>query len=90
MAVKNVDLNVLIRDPEGNIVSTENALGTTEDEGVTVVVPVGYVPHIGTVPIADVSLTLIPLPEVKPPASVVGRSDDFEAGNSTIIFAFPT
>lgn len=89
MATKNVDLNVLIRDPEGNIVSTENALGITEDEGVTVTVPVGYVSHIGSVPIADVSLTLIPMPEVKPPLAVVGRTDDFETGNSTITFAFP-
>ena len=90
MATKNVDLNVLIRDTEGNIISTQNALGTTEDEGVTVIVPVGYVSDIGSVPIADVTLTLIPQPEVKPPSAVVGRTDDFETGNSTITFSFPS
>lgn len=90
MVMKNVDINVLRRDPEGNITSTENAIGTTEDDGVTVIVPLGYVSHIGDVPIADVSLTLIPQPEVKPPSAVVSRMDDFETGNSTITFSFPS
>ncbi len=31
---KTADLSILIRDPEGNIVGNQNAIGTTDDEGV--------------------------------------------------------
>ena len=89
MATKNVDLNVLIRDTEGNIVSTQNALGTTEDEGVTVIVPAGYVSDIGSVPIADVTVKLIPLPIDLAPTAVVSRTDDLEANTCTVVFQYP-
>lgn len=88
MTTKNVDVAVLTRDPEGNIIASQSATGVTEDEGETVVTSLGYVMNISSVPISDVFITLIPLPEIKPPAGVISRTDDIENGTSTLVFSY--
>lgn len=89
MTLKNVYISALMRDPEGNIIGADNATGQTEDEGVTCVVPVGYLSNITTVLPADITVTLIPLPSVVLPTGVLSRVDDVEAETTTVVFAYP-
>lgn len=88
MTTKTVDLSLDARDAEGNVYFTHPAIGTTENEGVTVVIPIGYLPPIEVTPLSDLRMTLIPPPEPKHPVSLVSRVDDAEAGTSTLTFAF--
>jgi hypothetical protein len=87
MTTKTVAIQVLIRDPEtSEVISCDNATGTTEDDGVTVVIGNGYAPNILSVPPVDILRTLIPPPvDLAAPASV-SRVDDAEANTSTLTF----
>jgi hypothetical protein len=88
MTAKNVALALDVRDAEGVIMATHNAQGVTSDEGLTVVIPLGYLPPIEETPIADLHMTLIPPPEPKAPTALVSRVNDYEAGTSTLTFAY--
>ncbi len=88
MTTKTVDLSLDVRDEEGNVYFTHPAIGTTEDDGVTVVIPIGYLPPIEEAPLSDLRMNLIPLAEPKFPVSLVSRVNDVEAGTSTLTFAF--
>lgn len=87
MTTKTVAIQVLIRDPEtSEVISCDNANGTTEDDGVTVVIGNGYAPNILTVPPADILRTLIPPPTDLPAPASVSRVDDAENNISTLTF----
>lgn len=88
MATKTVDLLLEVRDEEGVVNVTHPAIGTTEDEGVTVVIPLGYIPPLPGAPVSDLRMTLLPLPEPVFPTALISRVDDFEAGTSTLTFSF--
>jgi hypothetical protein len=87
MPTQNCDVAVILRDSEGVQVGSENALGTTEDNGVTVVVPLGYLPSLLTAPLADITRTVIPPPVYLPAPAGVSRLDDVEANTSTLSFS---
>ena len=88
MATKTVDLLLEVRDAEGVVNVTHPAIGSTEDEGVTVVIPIGYIPPLEESPIADLRMTLIPLAQQVYPTALVSRVNDPEAGTSTLTFSF--
>ena len=85
---KTADLSILIRDPEGNIVGNQNAIGTTDDEGVTVAIPLGYLNDIQNVPLSDLTFNVIAPAVPKTPTAVVSRVDDVENNISTIVFGY--
>lgn len=89
MTLKTASIAVLIRDPEGNIIGQENAYGPTDDEGLTVVVPIGYLSNIQNAAEGDITVTIIPPPVINPPAVYEGRVDDVEAELSTITLSYP-
>lgn len=90
MTLKNLAIQVLIRDPDTQeVISAETVQGTTEDEGATVVIPIGYVPNILTVPPADILRTLIPIPTELPLPSGISRTDDVVSETSTLTFTLP-
>lgn len=85
-----VEVQEMLRDAETNeIIGSNRGFGTTEDEGVTVVIPNGYVPMIETTPAEDITVTLLPVPITKVPSSLVSRVNDAEANTSTLVFTFP-
>lgn len=86
MPQKTVSIQVAIRDSEGEIISNDSVQGTTEDEGVTVRIPIGYLPNAGSAPIEDWEILVHTPPTDFNPQSVVSRTDDTEAGTSTIVF----
>ena len=88
MTTKTADISITIRDTEGNPISNQNAIGATNDDGVTVTINLGYLADILTVPPADIVFNLIPPPVPLAPASVVSRTDDVENNTSTITFSF--
>jgi hypothetical protein len=86
MPTEIVAVDAYIRDGEGTVVTVQSAQGTTEDGGVTVVVPNGYLPNIDSVPAADIRVIVSPPPVEHQPAAFVSRVDDAEANTSTITF----
>lgn len=55
---KTVSINFYERDGEGNIIGNPNAVGSTDDEGLTIVVPLGYLPGIENAPPEDVFIVV--------------------------------
>lgn len=88
MPTKGVNIEVDQRAETGEINATHSAYGTTEDEGVTVIIPNGYVPIIETAPITDVRMSLVPPVEPLSPVSLVSRTNDVEANTSTLVFSY--
>ena len=87
---KQVLVEEYLRDPVTNdIVGTNQALGITEDDGLTCVIPNGYVPNIETTPAEDIRVTLIPPQTLITPATLTSRVNDVEANTSTLTFTFP-
>ena len=87
---KMVQIVETIRDPETNEITHHNtAIGVTDDEGVTCIIPNGYVPLIEETPAEDIVVTLIPYPIERFPTSLVSRVNDAEANTSTLVFTFP-
>lgn len=85
---KTVDLSLTLRDETGFAYSAQNAVGTTNDEGTTVVIPLGYMPNLVDAPLTDLAANVLQPAVPLTPTRVVSRTDDFEAGTSTIVFAF--
>lgn len=88
MTTKTVDMSLTLRDETGFPYSAQNAVGTTEDDGVTVVIPLGYLPNIAETPLTELSTNLLAPPVAIAPTSLVSRTDDFEAGTSTLVFSY--
>lgn len=88
MTAKTVDLSLTLRDETGFAYSAQNAVGTTEDDGATVVIPLGYLPNIVDAPLVDLAANVLQPAAPLTPTRVVSRTDDFEAGTSTIVFGF--
>ena len=87
---KQVHIQEAIRDPDTKEITHFNqALGVTDDDGITCVIPNGYVPLIETTPAEDITVTLIPPQTQITPAALVSRVNDAEANTSTLIFTFP-
>ena len=90
MTTKAVDLSVLVRDPNDPtfVMSSQNAQGMTEDDGVTVVIPLGYMNDLRTDTLPDLTINLIPPPVYLAPTVLVSRTDDYEAGTSTLVCGY--
>jgi len=100
---KQVHIQEAIRDPDTNDITHFNqALGVTDDDGITCVIPNGYVPLIETTAAEDITVTLIPTTAAEDitvtlippqtqitPATLVSRVNDAEANTSTLVFTFP-
>jgi len=87
---KQVHIQEAIRDPDTNDITHFNqALGVTDDDGITCVIPNGYVPLIETTAAEDITVTLIPPQTQITPATLVSRVNDAEANTSTLVFTFP-
>lgn len=58
--MKTAVVTMLTRDPEGNVTGQLEVSGTTEDEGTTVVLGIGYLPGIeSAAPQGDVTLRVV-------------------------------
>lgn len=86
MSQKTVSIQVAIRDGNGEIISNDSVQGYTEDEGVTVVIPIGYLPNAGSAPIEDWEILVHTPPTDFNPQSLVSRTDDAQAETSTLVF----
>lgn len=86
MTTKAAFVQVVVRDPEGNVIATDAANGTTDDEGVTITVPIGYLPNVENAAPGDITVTVIPAATVINPAGYVSSSDDTENLTRTVIF----
>lgn len=87
MTTKNAVVEVYVRDPDTQeIMNVETGVGTTEDDGATVVIPAGYCSSIGLAAPADIKITVTPLPVVTQPAGFLARSEDTENALSTLTF----
>lgn len=90
MTTKIVTVTVNMRennDPQGSIVSSTQVDGTTEDEGTTVVVPIGYLPDVPNAFPADITVSVHEPPTEHTSATFGSRTDDTNAGTSTIVFS---
>jgi hypothetical protein len=90
MTTKGVTIYCITRDPEGNVTGNSEASGHTEDEGITSVIPLGYMPQIAAAQPGDIILTVHQLPIVHEDVSFVSTTADEEAGTQTIVLAVPT
>lgn len=88
MTTKSIDLSLTLRDETGFPYSTQNAVGSTDDDGITVVIPLGYLPNIETAPLTDLTANLLPLPVPVTPVSIVSRTNDYDNNTSTIVFSY--
>jgi hypothetical protein len=94
MTTRAASIDVILRDDEfGTTGGTpfgalgiEMAQGTTEDDGVTVVVGNGYLPSIGFAAPADIKVTVHQPPVEIQPAALVNRVDDAIENTSTLTF----
>lgn len=87
MPTKEAIVTVQVRDPGTNeVVSIQEAVGTTEDDGATVVINNGYVPEIVNVPNEDISVKVRPYAVETTPVELLSRVDDVEANISTLTF----
>lgn len=82
---KNITIAVNQR-VDGEIISRTEANGTTEDEGVTCVIPLGYVPYLGTADPADVELTVHQPATVHTAPVVESITPDTENNIQTVVF----
>lgn len=80
-----VFIQVLLRDAENNIVGGECSSGYTEDDGVTCVVPLGYLPNIQNAAPSDIILTVQPPATITNPVSYVSSANDEEGGTRTVV-----
>lgn len=86
MPTETVAVDAYIRDESNEIVTVQSAMGTTQDGGITVVVPNGTLPNIDSVPAADIRVIVSPPPVEYQPAAFVARVNDAEANTSTLTF----
>ena len=94
MTTRAASIDVLVRDdaqgtatgtPFG-VINVEMAQGTTEDDGVTVVIGNGYLPNIGSAAPADIKVTVHQPPIETQPAALLSRVDDAVENTSTLTF----
>lgn len=80
---KPCDVQVLVRI-DGQVIGSDYAMGTIEDDGATVVVPIGYLPNIAAAVADDIVLHITEPLETYAPVEFVGRIDNAEAGLSFV------
>ena len=81
---KSVSIVLQAFDPEtGDPVGNHQATGYTDDEGVTVVVPAGYLPGIEAADPAHVSM-VVNQPPVDLPVGGIARTVDEESGDQVL------
>lgn len=79
-------VEAFVRNADNEIVTVDNVQGTTADDGVTVVIPIGFLPNISRCAPADIKVTVFPKPAETQPAALVSRVDDPIAAISTLKF----
>lgn len=87
--LKSVSVQRLIREPgnPSNVTSAENANGWTEDEGQTIIIPLGYLPTIHEADPQDIVVTVNQPAVVNPVNTFVSRTDNETTGASTIVLS---
>ncbi|MFO0293784.1 MAG: hypothetical protein ACK51F_10630 [Rhodospirillales bacterium] len=94
MPTRAASIDVLVRDDElgttggtpFGVLNVETAQGTTDDDGVTVIVGNGYLQSIGFAAPADIKVTVHQPPVEIQPAALVNRVDDAIENTSTLTF----
>lgn len=87
--IKGITINCATRDPEGNLNGNLETSGTTEDDGVTCVIGLGYLPQLSVAPPEDIKLTVHqPVVDYMAP-TVVSVTPDEENGQQTVVFTLP-
>lgn len=77
---------VVSRDSEGNANGEMSYESTTPDDGVTFVMPIGYLPGLATALPGDITVRVATINEIAPvSASVVV---DYETEQQTVTFAY--
>jgi hypothetical protein len=87
MTTKNVTVGYCLRDPQTQEINTDfETTGTTEDEGITCTLPIGYLPAITEALPSDVRVRVHqPVVELSV-AEVVSVTPDEIAGTQTMVF----
>lgn len=85
-----VSVEADIRNETGTIIyqDTVNS-GETDDDGRTIVFPIGYLPNISKTIPGAIRVIFYETGTDKTGASLIDRSDDWESGKSTIRLALP-
>ncbi len=83
MPTKTVSINFYLRDANGDVVGNPNATGTTDDDGVTIIVPIGYLTGIENAPPEDIFI-VVNQPSVQVPVASISVTPDEVNGIQTI------
>lgn len=70
MTTKTVSMSLTLRDPEGNVIGSNNTEAHTEDDGLTITFGLGYLPGIDTAAPEDIAITVNQPAVIIPVASV--------------------
>jgi hypothetical protein len=90
MSIKRVVINLKEYDAgRENVIRNDDIDGTTVDDGVTCVIPNGYLPMIESADPQDITVNVYPAPIEKKPLALVSRVNDEEANTSTLTFTLP-
>lgn len=87
--MKSVTITCLLRDPEGNVIGNTDATGTTEDEGQTCVIGLGYLSQLATAQPGDVSLVVHQPATEYPEVDVVSVTPDIENNIQIVVLELP-
>ncbi len=90
MTTKGVSIFCSVRDiTTGEITGNTEVSGQTEDDGVTCVLGIGYLPMLDNAQPGDIKVTVHPPAIEYPTAEFVSREVDEENGLQTIVFTLP-
>jgi len=81
---KSASVTTIIRDENGNSVSETTCEGSTNDDGVTVVMGIGNLPAIGDCLAGDIIVRVSTVNVTQP--TLVSIDEDAETGLQTFIF----
>lgn len=86
MERKTAVVQLVGRDADGNVISSDSVNGYTDDDGVTVVIGQGYLPNLANAAKGDVTLTIAP-PTVESVPAVASVLADDGYGNQVVTFS---
>lgn len=86
MERKTAVVQLVGRNADGNVISSDSINGYTDDDGVTVVIGQGYLPNLANAAKGDVTLTIVP-PAVESKPAVASVLADDGYGNQVVTFS---